>query len=93
MDIGIFLQQRLAMRQGQVERQLRHGRLQRAQLTQVLKAKWPSLKVYAVEPVASPVIFVGAPALHPIQGSGATVLGFNYDTGERYLSVEGFLPA
>ena len=24
---------------------------------------------------------------------GATVLGFNYDTGERYLSVEGFLPA
>jgi cysteine synthase len=24
---------------------------------------------------------------------GATVLGFNYDTGERYLSVEGFLPS
>ena len=24
--------------------------------------------------------------------SGATVLCFNYDTGERYLSVEGFLP-
>jgi cysteine synthase A len=24
--------------------------------------------------------------------AGATVLGFNYDTGERYLSVEGFLP-
>lgn len=24
---------------------------------------------------------------------GAKVLGFNYDTGERYLSVEGFLPA
>jgi len=24
---------------------------------------------------------------------GATVLGFNYDTGERYLSVEGYLPA
>jgi cysteine synthase A len=24
---------------------------------------------------------------------GARVLGFNYDTGERYLSVEGFLPA
>jgi cysteine synthase len=23
---------------------------------------------------------------------GATVLGFNYDTGERYLSIEGFLP-
>ena len=24
---------------------------------------------------------------------GASVLGFNYDTGERYLSIEGFLPA
>jgi cysteine synthase len=120
---------------------------------QVLKAKWPKLKVYAVEPVASPVISGGAPAPHPIQGigagfipdnlntalldgviqvdaeparemarrcareegmlvgisSGATlaaiaqklpelpanavVLGFNYDTGERYLSVDGFLPA
>ena len=23
---------------------------------------------------------------------GSTVLGFNYDTGERYLSMEGFLP-
>ena len=24
--------------------------------------------------------------------TGARVLGFNYDTGERYLSIEGFLP-
>ena len=24
--------------------------------------------------------------------AGAKVLGFNYDTGERYLSIEGFLP-
>jgi cysteine synthase A len=23
---------------------------------------------------------------------GAVVLGFNYDSGERYLSIEGFLP-
>ena len=120
---------------------------------QVLKAKWPKLKVFAVEPAASPVISGGAPAPHPIQGigagfvpknldtslldgvitvdaeparemarrcareegmlvgissgatlaaiaqklpelpAGAKVLGFNYDTGERYLSVEGFLPA
>jgi cysteine synthase A len=119
----------------------------------VLKAKWPKLKVFAVEPVASPVLSGGAPSPHPIQGigagfvpaimdtqlldgiiqvdaeparemarrsareegllvgissgatlaaiaqklgeipAGATVLGFNYDTGERYLSVEGFLPA
>ena len=29
----------------------------------------------------------------PELGKGAKVIGFNYDTGERYLSVEGFLPA
>ncbi len=119
---------------------------------QVLKAEWPELKVYAVEPTLSPVISGGQPGPHPIQGigagfvpanlhtrlldgvikvdpadaktmarraaaeegmlvgisSGATlaaiaqklpdlgsspkVLGFNYDTGERYLSVPDFLP-
>jgi cysteine synthase len=119
----------------------------------VLKKKWPKLKVFAVEPSASPVISGGQPSPHPIQGigagfvpknlhtalldgviqveaeearemarrcareegmlvgissgatlaaiakklpelaSGARVLGFNYDTGERYLSIEGFLPA
>ena len=118
----------------------------------VLKARWPQLKVFAVEPAASPVISGGKPSPHPIQGigagfipknlhtdlldgviqveaeaaremarraareegmlvgissgatlaaiaqklpdlpAGATVLGFNYDTGERYLSIEGFLP-
>ncbi len=121
-------------------------------VARVLKAKWPALKVFAVEPAASPVISGGQPAPHPIQGigagfipknldtalldgviqvdaevareygrrsareegllvgissgatlaaiaqklpelpAGATVLGFNYDTGERYLSVEGYLP-
>ena len=119
----------------------------------VLKAHFPQLQVFAVEPSASPVISGGSPAPHPIQGigagfipknldtsvldgviqveaeaareyarrsareegmlvgissgatlaaiaqklgdlpKGATVLGFNYDTGERYLSIEGFLPA
>jgi len=119
---------------------------------QVLKKQWPQLKVYAVEPTASPVISGGTHTPHPIQGigagfipknldttlldgviqveaeaakemarraareegmligisSGATlaaiakklpdlpassrVLGFNYDTGERYLSVDAFLP-
>ena len=29
----------------------------------------------------------------PELGKGAKVMGFNYDSGERYLSVEGFLPA
>jgi cysteine synthase len=29
----------------------------------------------------------------PELGAGARVMGFNYDTGERYLSIEGFLPA
>ena len=121
-------------------------------VAQVLKAKFPNTKVFAVEPAASPVISGGKPSPHPIQGIGAgfipanlhvalldgviqvegdaaidfarrsaaeegllvgissgatlaaiaqklpdipagsTVLGFNYDTGERYLSVEGFLP-
>ncbi len=119
---------------------------------QVLKKRWPALKVFAVEPSASPVISGGQPSPHPIQGIGAgfvpanlhtalldgviqvdaeaaremarrcareegllvgissgaalaaiaqklpelpagsRVLGFNYDTGERYLSIEGFLP-
>ncbi len=119
---------------------------------QVLKDRWPHLKVYAVEPTLSPVISGGQPGPHAIQGigagfipsnlhtqlldgviqvdpadakdyarraareegmlvgisSGATlaaiaqklkdlppgsrVLGFNYDTGERYLSVPDFLP-
>ena len=121
-------------------------------VARVLKAKFPQLKVFAVEPTQSPVISGGQPAPHPIQGigagfipknldtslldgviqveaeparemgrrsareegllvgisSGATlaaiaqklpelpanarVLGFNYDTGERYLSVPDFLP-
>ena len=121
-------------------------------VARVLKAKFPQLKVFAVEPKDSPVISGGNPGPHAIQGigagfipknldtglldgviqveaedareyarraareegllvgisSGATlaaiaqklpelpagsrVLGFAYDTGERYLSVEGFLP-
>ncbi len=116
---------------------------------EVLKEKWPNLKVFAVEPALSPVISGGQPGPHPIQGIGAgfvpnnlhtavldgviqiskeeafeyanriareegilvgistgaslaavakklteipkgsRVLTFNYDTGERYLSIEG----
>jgi len=114
----------------------------------VLKARWPKLKVFAVEPTLSPVLSGGTHSPHPIQGigagfipavmrtdlldgviqvappdavtfarraakeeglligvssgaalaavdqkipdmaDGARVLTFNYDTGERYLSVD-----
>ncbi|MEO8248354.1 MAG: cysteine synthase family protein, partial [Burkholderiales bacterium] len=37
----------------------------------VLKAKWPKLKVFAVEPTQSPVLSGGQPGPHPIQGIGA----------------------
>ena len=46
----------------------------------VLKAAWPQLKVYAVEPSASPVISGGAPSPHPIQGIGAGFIPKNLDT-------------
>jgi cysteine synthase A len=115
----------------------------------ILKPKFPMLKVFAVEPALSPVISGGATGPHPIQGLGAgfipknlhtdildgviqvskeesyqyavraakeeglfvgistgaalaavakklveipaekSVLTFSYDTGERYLSVDG----
>lgn len=118
-------------------------------VAKVLKAKFPNLKVIAVEPELSPVLSGGAPGPHPLQGigagfvpsifqnelideviqvskdesfefarniarkegilagistgaslaavakkldaipDGATILTFNYDTGERYLSIEG----
>src|SRR3954454_2832641 len=38
---------------------------------QVLKKMWPKLRVYAVEPAASPVISGASPSPHPIQGIGA----------------------
>ena len=118
-------------------------------VAEVLKEKFPGIKVFAVEPSQSPVIGGGQPGPHPIQGLGAgfipnilktdlldgtiqvtkeesfqyaqraakeegifvgissgaalaavakkipeipegkRVLTFCYDTGERYLSVEG----
>lgn len=116
---------------------------------EVLKEKFPKMKVFAVEPELSPVISGGSPGPHPIQGIGAgfipvnlhtaildgviqvskeaafdyarrlakeegifagissgaavaavakklpdlppksRILTFSYDTGERYLSIEG----
>jgi cysteine synthase A len=38
---------------------------------EVLKKKFPNLKVFAVEPELSPVLSGGAPSPHPIQGIGA----------------------
>jgi cysteine synthase len=118
-------------------------------VAEVLKEKFPSVKVLAVEPELSPVLSGGNPGPHPLQGLGAgfvpsilnmksldgvvqvskdeafeyaqriakeegilvgistgaalaavakklaeipagsKVLTFNYDTGERYLSIEG----
>jgi cysteine synthase A len=40
-------------------------------VAEVLKAKFPKLKVFAVEPELSPVLSGGSPAPHPIQGIGA----------------------
>ena len=118
-------------------------------VAKVLKAKFPNIKIIAVEPELSPVLSGGTHSPHPLQGigagfvpsiynsdlideviqvskddafeyarriakeegilvgistgaslaavskkletipDGAVVLTFNYDTGERYLSIEG----
>ena len=38
---------------------------------EVLKPRWPNLRVYAVEPTLSPVLSGGTHSPHPIQGIGA----------------------
>jgi cysteine synthase A len=45
------------------------------------KPKKPSLKIFAVEPVNSPVISGGAPGPHKIQGIGAGFIPKNLETG------------
>jgi len=49
-------------------------------VSRVLKARFPNLKVFAVEPMASPVISGGNPGPHPIQGIGAGFIPENLDT-------------
>ncbi|MFA7228835.1 MAG: cysteine synthase A [Melioribacteraceae bacterium] len=49
-------------------------------LAKVLKEKFPALKVYAVEPDASPVISGGSAGPHPLQGIGAGFIPKNLDT-------------
>ncbi|GGI70738.1 cysteine synthase [Polymorphobacter multimanifer] len=50
-------------------------------IARFLKPHWPQLKVFAVEPSASPVISGGAPSPHPIQGIGAGFIPANLDVG------------
>lgn len=47
---------------------------------EVLKAKFPTLQVLAVEPELSPVISGGQPGPHPIQGLGAGFIPKNLNT-------------
>ncbi len=47
---------------------------------EILKQHFPNLKVFAVEPEASPVISGGSPSPHPIQGIGAGFIPANLHT-------------
>jgi len=49
-------------------------------VAEVLKARFPKLKVFAVEPAASPVISGGQKGPHPIQGIGAGFIPKNLNT-------------
>lgn len=49
-------------------------------VAKVLKGRFPDLKVFAVEPAASPVLSGGQPGPHPLQGIGAGFIPKIMDT-------------
>ncbi|MEJ8803046.1 cysteine synthase A [Pontibacter sp. H249] len=49
-------------------------------VAKVLKGRFPNLKVFAVEPAASPVLSGGQPGPHPLQGIGAGFIPSIMDT-------------
>jgi len=57
---------------------------------EILKEKFPSLKVFAVEPAASPVLSGGEKGPHPIQGIGAGFVPeiLNTDILDGIITVE-----
>lgn len=59
-------------------------------VAEVLKEKFPNLKVYAVEPANSPVLSGGKPGPHPLQGIGAGFIPkvVNTDIFDGIITVE-----
>ncbi len=59
-------------------------------VAEILKPKFPSLQVFAVEPAKSPVISGGAPSPHRLQGIGAGFVPANLhtDTLDGVIQVE-----
>jgi cysteine synthase A len=57
---------------------------------EVLKSKYPDVKIYAVEPAASPILAGGKPGPHKIQGIGANFIPeiLNQDIYDEIIHVE-----
>ncbi|MBM4378686.1 MAG: cysteine synthase A [Deltaproteobacteria bacterium] len=57
---------------------------------EVLKRRWPALRIFAVEPTKSPVLSGGQPGPHPIQGIGAGFVPANLhrDVLDGVIQVE-----
>ncbi|MEK5413231.1 cysteine synthase A [Paenibacillus sp. FSL L8-0708] len=57
---------------------------------EVLKSRYPDIKIYAVEPAASPILAGGKPGPHKIQGIGANFIPeiLNQDIYDEIIHVE-----